>query len=253
MDDARPAIGARKGDRVRARRRGRWSRIGTAAAVALALLAPVPARALRLLDEELSLDGRAVPDLRVASAAAPASPSSAAAASTTEARDPSLDFDLLGTPPPVVASPYDAVLKRRRSMLNVHQGLGLALVGLQLSTTVMGQLNYSDLYGPNPTARFRTTHQVLAYTTLGVFAANGLIALLAPRDPLKRSDGFDRTTLHKIGMAVAAAGMVAQGVLGAVTHARDGYLDQPAYARAHLILGYATFAAVSVAVGSIVF
>ncbi len=233
-------------------------RLHIAASLALAavLLAPLPARALRLLDEELSLDGDPAPDLRVASAAAPAAAASSAAAATTTAapaRDPSLDFDLLGTPPPVVASPYDAVLKRRRSMLNVHQGLGLALVGLQLSTTVMGQLNYSDLYGPNPTARFRTTHQVLAYTTLGVFAANGLIALLAPRDPLKRSDGFDRTTLHKIGMAVAAAGMVAQGVLGAVTHARDGYLDQPAYARAHLILGYATFAAVSVAVGSIVF
>jgi hypothetical protein len=34
---------------------------------------------------------------------------------------------------------------------------------------------------------------------------------------------------------------------------REGYLDQERYATAHLAIGYATFAAVGVAVGALVF
>ncbi len=218
-------------------------RMGAAvAALALAVLRPAPARALGLLEEELSLHPRR-PNLVVALAAASAT-----------STDPSLDFDLLGAPPPQPPSAEDRLLKRRRSMLEKHQGIGLGLLALQLATTVVGQLNYSDKYGANApvTARYQLTHKALAYSTLGVFAVNGTIALLAPNAGKKRQ-GFDRVTLHKIGMATATAGMLAQGVVGYYTRTREGYLDQQRYARAHLAIGYATLAAVGIAVGALVF
>ncbi len=219
-------------------------RITSLFVLAAGALSARPAQALGLLDEQLSLDGHRRTDLVVA-----------LAATSPKETDPSLDFDLLGKPPPTIPSPDDATLKRRRSMLDLHQGLGLGLLGLQLATTVVGQLNYNDKYSANApvTARYQLTHKALAYSTLGVFAVNGTIALLAPRAPGKTSRGFDRVTIHKLAMATAAAGMLAQGVLGYYTHQREGYLDQPSYARTHLAIGYATLAAVGIGVGVLVF
>jgi len=209
---------------------------------ALALLAAFPGRAaaLPLLEEELSLEpGR---PLRLALASPPPG-------------DPSLDFDLLGKAAAPALRIDDAQLRRRRSMLQAHQAIGLGLFALQLATTVVGQLNYSDKYGSNPpvTGRYELSHSVLAYSTLGVFAVDGAIALLAPGAPPRKSEGIDRVTIHRIGMAVATAGMVAQGVVGIYTDRREGYLDQASAARTHLAIGYATMAVVCVAVGVLVF
>lgn len=215
--------------------------VAGAAAVFLAAL-PRSAGAAPLLDSELSLEGpREHPVLLIALADGSQS-------------EPSLDFDLLGSPPP--AQPVDdGSMRWRRKMLKVHQGLGLGLLALQLATTTVGQLAYSDKYGSNApmTARYDATHGALAFTTLGVFAVNGAVALFAPSPKVKTHRKFDRVTLHKIGMATATAGMLAQGVLGIYTAQREGYLDQERYAKAHLAIGYATLAAVSVAVGALVF
>jgi hypothetical protein len=217
------------------------------AAVLLAAL-PLPARALHLLDERLTLDGG--PPRALALAAAPALEVLLAAA----AEDPSLDFDLLGEPAPV-QSPDEGTSRWRHRMLKLHQGLGLGLLGLQLATTAVGQLAYSDKYGSRApmTARYDATHGALAFTTLGVFAVNGGLALFAPKAKGKPDRGFDRVSLHKLGMAVATAGMLAQGALGIYTTRREGYLDQERVATAHLAIGYVTLAAVGVAVGALVF
>ena len=215
-----------------------------AAAVLAADPGSRPAQLLTLLDAELSLRQEARPDLRLALVDGP-----------SQEPDPSLDFDLLGKPQQPPPKVDDAALARRRSMLKLHQGLGLGLLGLQLATTVVGQLNYSDKFASNApdTGRYQLTHKVLAYSTLSMFAVTGALALLAPSAPPGRSEGFDRVTLHKIGMAVAAAGMIAEGVLGFYTAQREGYLNQASYAQAHLVIGYATLAAVAVAVGALVF
>jgi hypothetical protein len=47
--------------------------------------------------------------------------------------------------------------------------------------------------------------------------------------------------------------MLAQGVLGIYTRERLGYLDQERLATAHLVVGYATLAAVLTGVGALVF
>jgi hypothetical protein len=217
----------------------RLSPAPTLAALALAIvLAPRAARG-QLLDETLALPAPAA-DLRVALAAA-APP------------EPSLDFDLLGEPPKPPAPAEDPALKRRRQMLNLHQGLGLGLLGMQLAVTVSGQLNYNDKFTPGEnTDRYKLTHQVLSYADLAAFAVVGGIAILAPRDKNAPPRGFGRSTIHKIAMGVAAAGMVTQAVLGIQTASREGFLDQQQYARAHLVVGYATLAAMLVGVGALV-
>jgi hypothetical protein len=220
--------------------------------VLLAVAAPGAAAAGPLLQGELSL-GDAGPLLALAQKPSAEKPAGKAPAAAPP-KAPSLDFDLLGTP---AAAPRidDALLKRRRSMLDLHQKVGLGLVALQLAATVAGQLNYLDKYGgtsPPVTGRYELTHTVLAYSTLGVFAVNGALALLAPGSQVKKKS-WDRTTVHKLGMAVATVGMLAQGVLGVYADRREGYLDQERIATTHLLIGYVTFVAVGVAVGALVF
>jgi hypothetical protein len=168
-----------------------------------------------------------------------------------EAQEPSLDFDLLGEAEPP-AEPADAgALRLRRKMLIVHQGVGVGLLGLQLATTAVGQLNYSDRFAGGPdTARYKLSHKVLAYTTLGTFAANGAIALLAPSAKTPRK--LDRVMVHRIAMFTAAGGMVAQAILGISTRERAGRLDQERLATVHLVVGYSTLAAVLTGVGALV-
>jgi len=47
--------------------------------------------------------------------------------------------------------------------------------------------------------------------------------------------------------------MAAEVVLGLYTASREGYLNQPDFAAAHLIIGYFTFAAITLGVGTIIF
>jgi hypothetical protein len=131
-------------------------------ALAALALAPRPAAALRLLDQELSLEGSPRPDLTVALAAAQPSGGS-------------MDFDLLGKPPkPPDTSKEDARMKKRHKMLGWHQRIGLAMGTLELATVITGQLNYNDKFGTANTGKYVLTHQVLAYSTFGLFAVAGL-------------------------------------------------------------------------------
>jgi cytochrome b561 len=196
----------------------------------------------------LSLGDRAsAPDAKEAKPAPPA-------AAPQKPIDTSLDFDLLGKPAPPPIKFDDAAMKQRRTMLDYHQKIGLGLVALQLATTVVGQLNYTDKYGTNPavTGKYELPHTVLAYSTLAVFAVDGSLALFAPSNPVKKKE-YDRMTIHKVGMAIATAGMVAQGVVGIRADQLEGRIDQASVAKTHLVIGYVTLAAVAVAVGALVF
>lgn len=159
------------------------------------------------------------------------------------------DLDLL---PPEKPPDADAVrrqaeltdaLAHRRSLLRLHQVGGIALLASMATTVVVGQLNYADKYGGGgDTGKYRTTHKVLAYGTSGIFAATGLLALLAPA-PFDKPLRLDTATLHKMSMLVATAGMVSQVALGIITSRREGQVSQRDFALAHQIIGYTTFAA----------
>ncbi len=144
-------------------------------------------------------------------------------------------------------------MRTRRKYLQAHQRVGLGILALEVATVVVGQLNYNDKFGTANTGKYVLPHQVLAYTTFGVFAIGGTLALLAPRPANKPDRGWDRVRVHKLAMLLATAGMVAQAVYGIQTRNREGYLDQQQIAKTHLVIGYGTLAATGVAVGALVF
>lgn len=234
------------------------SRAARCALTLLAVAAASPARAAdgtrpRLLDAELTLARGAGPDL---SAPRPLLAAAAEPAAAGTAAGGGLDFDLLGAASTAPADPAaERAARRRRTLLTWHQGVGLALVAAELGTTITGQLNYRDKFAgtaPADTNRYRATHAAFAVSTLGLFAANGVLALLAPAPPGRKVQ-LDRVMVHRISMALAAAGMIAQGISGFRTSGREGYLDQASLARTHLVIGYATLAAMTVGVGAITF
>ena len=162
---------------------------------------------------------------------------------------PGQDFDLLAPqkPPDEPARQRELEvmhqLQRRRTMLHLHQIGGYATLATVTAAVVLGQLNYLDKYaGGGDTGRWITPHAIAAFTAAGVFTATGLLAVLAP-SPLEKPVRLDTATLHKIAMAVATAGIVAQVVLGPITASKEGQLSQRDFALAHQIIGYTTLAA----------
>ena len=199
----------------------------------------------------LAIPARAEPDLRVRPAGRLVASADDGAAKKDDA--PSMDFDLLGEAPKPAVPAEDPSLQRRRKLLNWHQGLGIGLFTLQIASTVTGQLNYNDKFGVSNTGRYKEVHAVVTYLNLAAFAVVGTLALLAPTEKNAPPRPFGRTSIHKIGMAVATALMITQGYLGVRTAQQEGYLNQQTYGRAHLVVGYTTLAVMSVAVGVLVF
>ena len=165
------------------------------------------------------------------------------------AQSPDQDFNLL----PPEKAPDEATkqrdlelmhdLQRRRTMLQLHQIGGYATLATVTAAVVLGQINYLDKYaGGGDTGKWVTPHAIAAFTAAGVFTATGLLAVLAP-SPLEKPVRLDTVTLHKIAMAVATAGFVAQVVLGPITASKEGQVSQRDFALAHQIIGYTTLAA----------
>lgn len=163
---------------------------------------------------------------------------------------PSLDFDLLDAAP-AAAPPrdlgFERRVERRRTMLKVHQGLGLATWASLTATSVVGQLQFNDRFrGGGDTGRWRGPHRVLVISSSTLFASAGLLALFAPEPYAKREGRLDTATLHKVSMAVATAGMVAQVVLGLAARGQAGSTRERDLASTHQLVGYATLGAMTV-------
>lgn len=163
---------------------------------------------------------------------------------------PSLDFELLPPTRPAAAAAdpaFERRVARRRTMLELHQGLGLATWTALAATTVVGQLDFDDRFrGGGDTGRYRGAHRALAYGTAALFTTTGLLALLAPEPYLKRPARLDTATLHKVSMAVATAGMVAQVLLGVAARGKAGSTRERDLAATHQLVGYATLGAMTV-------
>lgn len=185
-------------------------------------------------------------------------------APSAEQRPPAVDpaplqFDLLPPQAPVdeakatVARGVMKDLARRRALLDAHQIAGYATVGTLAATVVLGQLNYMDRYGGRgDTGKYRTAHSIAAYGSTAIFAATGLLALLAP-SPLEKPGRFDTATLHKVSMAIATAGFVTQIVLGIATRKSEGNIRQRDLALAHQIVGYTTLGATTLGFAVLLF
>jgi len=158
--------------------------------------------------------------------------------------------------PRLTASQQEELTRKvqsRRRILQAHQALGFVTLAGLAATLVIGQLNYQDKYGGGgDTGRFYPAHLGLAASTTALFATTGILALAAP-NPYPKPVRFDAALVHKLSMALATAGMVAQSVLGPITASREGKLDQRDWALAHLVTGYATFGFMATGVLAFVF
>jgi hypothetical protein len=200
--------------------------------------------------------------LAAPAARAQASESKASDAPVQSAEEPSMDFELLETPPVAAEAPrlvdpaLDAALARRRTMLTVHQGLGLATATSLAATVIVGQLHFDDRYrGFGDTGRFRDLHRGLVIGSSSLFASTGLLgmlSLLSPT-PFKRELRWDTITFHKLFMSLATVGMLSQMALGLVAARSEGQLSQVALARAHQAVGYATMGCVTAGALMLVF
>ncbi len=180
----------------------------------------------------------------------------------------SLDFDLFGEPASAKGGATGAAaatgatlpsgkqvtrdplviarqVKKRRLMLQLHQGFGFATLAVFAATIVVGQLNYIDKFGGGDyTDRYDRPHLGLAATTTALFATDGILALAAP-NPYPKPIRVDAALLHKVMMGIATAGMLTEIALGFVSESKAGELQQRDLALGHLVNGYVTFAAMA--------
>lgn len=192
--------------------------------------------------------GFSAPALQLTLAASPPAQGPAPDLSTP-APSPSLDFDLLAPAAgvAVVDPAQEKAVDRRRSMLKVHQGLGIATVATLAATSVVGQLDFNDRFrGGGDTGQYHSAHKALAYGSAALFTAAGLLAVLAPEPYAKKGGRADTATVHKWAMGVATAGMVAQIALGIAARGKAGTTQERDLAAAHQIIGYTTLGATTV-------
>jgi hypothetical protein len=172
--------------------------------------------------------------------------SQAAAPVTSTAPSAPADFDFFSHQPTLEAFLIDPAIERRtarrRTMLSAHQAAGLTTLALMAATTIVGQLNYNDLYASDAqfTGTYQVAHKGLAYgTTLG-FVTTASLSLLAPA-PVQRRDAYDAVTVHKVAVTGAALGLISQIALG-ITMAnmmeRGELENRDAFGRAHQVIGY---------------
>ncbi|WP_426755988.1 hypothetical protein [Myxococcus sp. Y35] len=168
-----------------------------------------------------------------------------------------MDFDLLEPAEAAAAAQVDPELEkrigRRRTMLKLHQGLGFAMAAGLVGTTVVGQLQFNDSFrGGGDDRNLLGLHRGLAIGTSALFATVGLLGVLAP-EPFEKEFRWDTITVHKLFMALATAGMVAQVILGIMATDRFGRLSETDLSTAHQISGYATLGAVTAGVLTLFF
>ncbi|RKH43644.1 hypothetical protein, partial [Corallococcus llansteffanensis] len=191
------------------------------------------------------------PDVAPPVSATPEAPAS------SPSSEPSLDFDLLQPESEATAGLLDpdleGKLKTRRTMLKLHQGLGLAMAGGLTAATVLGQIQFNRSFrGGGDDRSLLAWHRGVVIGTSLLFATVGTLGVLAP-DPVERDFRFDTVTFHKIFMSLATVGMLTQAVLGILATHSYGELNEPRYATAHQVVGYATLGCVAAGIVTLTF
>jgi hypothetical protein len=151
-------------------------------------------------------------------------------------------------------SRLQAKVKLARRLMPWHRALGLMTLAMLAVSNILGSLDYYDKYDARgtDTGQFAGWHEGVSIGATATFAATGALALIAP-NPYRQPLALDRTLVHKLAMALAAVGFVAQIVIGPITSASDGKLYQRDLAVTHLVVGWATLGFMSAGVLSYVF
>lgn len=130
----------------------------------------------------------------------------------------------------------------RRTMLTMHQIGGFASWALMVASCYTGQRVL------NGDRSISGTHSALVKTTIGVYSATGLLAILSP-PPLIRRDETSTTSIHKTLAWIHVAGMILTPIIGGMVWHFTGnrqtgrvLVQNDSEARFHQISAYATTA-----------
>lgn len=223
--------------------------------------------------------------VNAATADVPAADVPAAEPSADTPAAPTMTFETTSPEPTAVPSPAEVAettpeepagssvadqLARRRRMARVHRAMGLTTFGAMTLTVIFGTIQYYNLYGvfaaqgSDPCSRGSaigsqssclgtpTLHLVTAGITTAAYATTFGLSYAMP-DPIGldrgNSDSARRLRRHKRLRWAHFAGMIAQGLLGALAaNGRAVGLDRTNDYRAlqtiatvHLITGYTTY------------
>jgi len=123
-------------------------------------------------------------------------------------------------------------LKIRRTLLTIHQTLGIITWFSMAATVTTGQL---WLDGKLNSAKL---HRTLKWPTIIGYSLTGLCAVIAP-PPTQRNFEFSNISVHKMLAWGHFLGMVSTPILGRLILSSKDYYKS---ARIHQIVGYSTFA-----------
>jgi hypothetical protein len=178
---------------------------------------------------------------------------------------------LVGAPTRALAAetnnePAERAAKRAKLAI-YHRSFGITTWISLAATTTIGTIRYANVIGfgeplcaPGGSPIFGRTwgcgdglqiqHLVSASFTTGSYITARTLAALMPDPGYERSP---RLRLHRALSWVHLAGMVAMPILGFATSATDDPEAREQLATAHLIVGYSTFATLSVAAAVMTF
>ncbi len=132
-------------------------------------------------------------------------------------------------------------IKLRRTLLTIHQTLGILTWFSMAATVTAGQL-WLDGKLDSP-----SLHRTLKYPTIIGYSLTGLLSVITP-PPIERRREFSTISFHKTLAWLHFAGMVATPILGRLILSSTDYYKS---ARFHQIVGYSTFTVFSISLLSI--
>lgn len=147
-----------------------------------------------------------------------------------------------------IASPLTPEVRKhelavRRTMLTMHQIGGFLTLGSMIATDYFGQMSLSNRDTGQRDDPYRSRHQTFVTSTIILYSATGLLAILSP-PPLIRRDETSTTSIHKTLAWIHVAGMVLTPLIGNTILKRGpvGRYADLNQARFHQISAYATTA-----------
>jgi len=137
-------------------------------------------------------------------------------------------------------------LRLRRAMLTTHQIGGFLTLASMIAAVYYGQKSLNDPNSGQRSDPYRNNHQLFVTTTIALYSATGVLAVVSP-PPLIRRDEMSTTTIHKTLAWVHFIGMVVTPIVGGTILKRGPigrYVDLN-QARFHQISAYVTVSALA--------
>jgi hypothetical protein len=131
-------------------------------------------------------------------------------------------------------------MKIRRKMLVAHQVLGFTTLAGFVAQGIVGAKLYNDY-----SADTKRTHEAIALTVNTTYSLTALMSLFAPPPMVNRDRGFSSIRLHKWLAVVHLTGMIATNILASQV---EHHPELKPYHRAAAYTTFASFAAAMIVI-----